>query len=65
MIIDRPFPNERTVRFNLIDEELYTDSEYENEVYKHISYVNLKRTVKTLAIDVPCFKLGVVIIRRS
>lgn len=65
VILDRTFPTERTVRFEIKDNDLYTGSEHENEVYNHISYMKLKRTVRTLAIGVPCFKLGVVIIRRS
>jgi hypothetical protein len=65
VVLDRTFPTERTVRFEIKEGELYTDSEHENEVYNHISYVKLKRTVRTLAIDVPCFKLGIVIIRRN
>ena len=65
VIIDRTFPTERTVEFELKGECLYCDSPHKEEIYKHISQRSLKRVVRSLKKGEKKHTLGLVVIRNE
>ena len=65
VIIDRTFPTERTVEFELDGERLYCNSPHEEEIYKHIPQRSLKRVARTLKKGEKKHTLGLVVIKNE